>query len=211
MKSLYLVEGKHDLDFLYLSLSQNYSIESSKIKLYCNVGIKTVKATNESLLIRGLMGEYSKYDALIKAEEGKQNLFSLLGKICIPTVQNNQFLNLTTVFDHDGNESSSDFKTIFDKVSRTHPQLNFEPIFDRKISDCHNIEVGHTVSYSVLKISGKKKIELNKINFFCFSDSLETFIEKKFGKNIPINDGIMKLCKCLKGIDFLPGLNPFRH
>jgi hypothetical protein len=210
LKFLYLAEGQHDLNFLNITLGQNYSFELSKIKLYCNEGVKTEKAMNESLLIRRLMGECSPYDTLIKAEEGKRNLFSLLGKICIPTAQNNQNLNLTTVFDHDGKEPNRDFDAIFNTVRRTHPQLTFKLIFDRKISDCQHVDVGHTASYSILKINGEKKVELNKIHFFCFFESLEQIIRRKYGRNVSIDEGIYKLCECLKGIEFLPGLNPSR-
>ena len=205
MKYLYLVEGKNDCIFLSMILEQNYLIKSSKIKHYLNEGVKDEKRMNESVLIRKFLGEYSPHDVLIKSERGKKNLISLLGKICIYQTQNDWDLKLTTVFDHDGKVPTEEFSAIFTAVRETHPQLTFELVSDTTFRD-----VGHTVSYSILKINGKKRVELNKIHFFCFFESLEKVIERKFGKNVPIVEGIINLSKCLEGIHFLPELNASR-
>ena len=205
MKYLYLTEGKNDCTFLNIILKQNYLIKPSKIKLYFNEGFKDEKRMNESILIREFLGEFSPHDVLIKSERGKQNLISLLGKICIHQTQNDWELKLTTVFDHDGKDPTEEFDAIFTAVRRTHPQLTFE-----LISDTPRKDVGHTASYSILKISGNRRVELNKIYFFCFFESLEKVIERKFGKDVPIDEGINNLSKYLEGIHFLPELNASR-
>ena len=153
----------------------------------------------ESVVIRQLMNEYSPYDVLIKSEIGKQPLISLLGKVCFPTAQNYWEMKLTTVFDHDGRSPFEEFNTIFADVKRTHPQLVFE-----LISDTPHRDIGHTVSYRIQKISGRRREDLNRIHFFCFYESLEKVIGRKFGKNVSIDDGIIRLGEHLKGRDFLP-------
>lgn len=199
MKSLYLVEGNHDCNFLSRTLVNNYSIDSSRIIHYSNEGVKTEKRMAESVLIRQLLNEYSAHDVLIKSEIGKQTLISLLGKVCIPAANNHWELKLTTVFDHDGKRPFEEFNKIFTDIKKTHPQLDFE-----LISDTPHGDIGHAVSYNVSKISGKRRVDLNEIHFFCFYESLEKVIERKFGKGVPIDHGIIRLSEHLNGTNFLP-------
>lgn len=199
MKSLYLVEGKNDYNFLVNILVQNYSIDPAKIKHYSNEGNKKTKKIAESTTIRSFLEDYSPYDVLIKSERGKKSLISLLSKVCIPTAGGASELNLTTMLDHDGKCPDLEFKSILDEVKENRPQLDFNRTLDTPLNG-----IGHASSYRVLKVSGRKRVELNSVHFFCFYGSLEKVIRNKFGTSIEINEGIRKLAQSLDGILFLP-------
>ena len=199
MKFLYLVEGKHDCKFVRTKLNLHNSFELSKIQCYLNDGVKAKKRMNETETMKKFLNKFSPYDALIKSENGKENLISLLKKVCIREAKNQDDLKLIVIFDHDGKKSVVEFRGIFTVIKDAFQDLTFEPSHDTIYSD-----IGHYISYSIIKISGNRREELNRIHFFCFFDSLEKVIARKFGKDTSIDEGIVKLCNCLKGVNFLP-------
>ena len=199
MKFLYLVEGKHDCKFVSITLNQKYLLDLSKIQCYFNEGSRDNKRLNESVMVKRFLSKCSPYTALIKSENGKKNLISLLKKICIPEAYSQEDLKLIVIFDHDEKNPVVEFREIFTVIKDAFQDLTFEPSHDTTHSD-----IGHSISYSIIKISGNRREELNRIHFFCFFDSLENVITRKFGEDTSIDEGIEKLCNCLKGVNFLP-------
>jgi hypothetical protein len=173
-KSIIIVEGSNDLKFICKLLSCS---SQNNIKPYDNGGNKNQKKDNETNILRNFIQPKSPHNILIKAEQGKNNVFSLVNNI-INFVFEHYDLELYIIFDHD-NKNPEDDITDFIKKIKANKMINSKS-FDIGFKNTGLIIKDDLFKWYISITAGKTK---RTIIAYTFKKYLENTL--KFDKNKP--------------------------
>jgi hypothetical protein len=174
LKLLYLVEGEHDEVFIRHILTRESFPKNRSIKTFKNDGKVNQKRREEQKVIASFLQDGSPYDVLIKVENGKNFVISLMNNVCINIPENYKNVRLVVVFDHDGKKPSDEFNEIANVIKSSKP-VDF--IID---GERNKMGIAHSSRYKLVK-NPIKTHNLSEVYFFCFYKSLECEVKKKYG------------------------------
>jgi hypothetical protein len=115
-KIMCVVEGKHDLFFIEYILKKYCKTEKSQIKNFNNSVPKNKQKNKETTEIRNFIEPSSPYHVLIKSENGKKGIISLLSDVIVSfAMKNNSNNKLYIVMDSD----HQDIKSLTNEIKQT--------------------------------------------------------------------------------------------
>jgi hypothetical protein len=173
-KTIIIVEGSNDLKFICKLLS---CCTQNNIKLYDNGGNKNQKKDNETNILRNFIQPKSPHNIIIKAEQGKNNVFSLVNNI-INFVFEHYDLKLYIIFDHDNKNPGDDIHNFIEKI-KANKMINSNS-FDIKFKNTGFIIQDDLFKWDIYISAGKTK---RTMIVYTFKKSLERTL--KFDKNKP--------------------------
>lgn len=182
-KSIIIVEGSNDLKFICKLLS---CCIQNNIKSYDNGGNKNQKKDNETTILRNFIQPKSPHNIIIKAEHGKNNVFSLVNNIINFGLEHYD-LELYIIFDHDDKNPENDLANFIEKI-KAKKMINSKS-FDIKFKNMGYIIKDHLLKWHISINAGKTK---KTIIAYTFKKSLENTL--KFDKNQPetLNERIIE-------------------
>lgn len=175
-KPIIVVEGKNDMEFVCILLSK-FNKNLAKIKTFDNVGNKKEKKYKETDLIRKLMQKSSPIDTLIKAENGKSNVFSLICSIMSFIISSRE-LKLYVIFDHDYKNPSDDINDLINRIRTRIKETSIQ------ITMCKEIINNHLFEWELTITTAKSK---RVIIIYTFKKSLEFSIKFDKKKRATLN------------------------
>ena len=169
MKKLFIVEGYNDQLFCHHFLQESGSYPEDKIDVFVNSARADDLRPNQTRAITRFSERSSPYRVLIKIENGRGTLFSLLEKQIVNVLVNLYEIAPVVIFDHDGRNPQRDFDGVFESVRRRSNHIDFE------FRDNRSFRSGDILlrNYDLVKKVGNDSKVLSNFDFLTFRTSLE--------------------------------------
>lgn len=169
MKKLFIVEGYNDKLFCHHFLQETGSYPKDKIDVFVNSARADDLRPYQTRAITRFSERSSPYRVLIKIENGRGALFSLLQKQIVNVLVNLYEIAPVVIFDQDGRNPQRDFDCIFESVRRRSKHIDFE------LRDNRSLRSGDILlrNYDLVKSVGNDSKVLSNFDFLIFRPSLE--------------------------------------